>query len=121
MARAQPRAWTPEEDEQLTAAYREGLVLREIAAALGLGVHHVFTRIEVLRRQGADLPPRRQRWTHEQRSLLAELRASGYSLRELELEFERTRGTITRQLCTVRKLGYDLGDDKGAADRTGRY
>jgi transposase len=121
MPRTQPREWAPSEDEQLQAAYREGVVLREIAATLGLDIHHVFTRVVILRREGADLPPRRPRWSTEQRRLLAKMRAAGSSLRELEMEFERTRGTITSQLRTLRRLGYDLGDDQGAAARTGRH
>lgn len=97
--------------------YRSGVVFREIAGKLDRDLSQTWVRIDVLRRDGAELPPRRPRWTNAQRDLLAQCRRNGYSLRELEIEFERTRGTITSQLRTLRRLGYDLDPSASARRR----
>lgn len=105
---AEPRPWSGGEDEQLIAAYRRGVTLQATADQLDRPLHQIDTRIRLLRRAGHDLPLRRPRWTAEQRKLLAERRRAGASLRELELEFGKTRGTINRQIASLRAKGHDV-------------
>lgn len=105
------RQWTARQDEQLIAAYRAGETLQAIAEGLGCEAFHVWDRVGALRRQGHELPVRKPRRTPERRELLARRRREGYTLRQLEVEFERTRGSITSQLRTLARLGYDLGPD----------
>lgn len=104
--------WSEDLDAQLRELYEESLPVREIAERLALADRLVWTRVQRLRLDGADLPPRRPRWTDTERERLAERRRQGRSLRELEIEFERTRGTITSQLRTLRRLGYDVDSDE---------
>jgi DNA-binding MarR family transcriptional regulator len=46
----------------------------------------------------------------KRRNLLAQRYRDGVTLRDLEREFERTRGTITAQLRALRRAGHDLAD-----------
>lgn len=108
MSSSQTRSWSLADDARLEELYRDDRTLREIADELGVAIHQVWSRISALRARGVELPPRRPRWTAERRELLARCRREGYSLREPEMEFERTRGTITSQLRTLRRLGYDV-------------
>lgn len=103
--------WSPEQDERLVTGYTAGHPLRELASQTQRPAHQVNTRVGSLRRSGADLPPRKPRWTDEDRGRLARLYREGTSLRQLEHEFGKTRGTITSQLRTLRRLGYDLNRD----------
>ena len=100
--------WSDELDERLISGYRAGLTLLEIAGDLSRPPGAVASRVEVLRGRGVSLAPRKPRWTEEHRQALARRRfVEGASLRQLEREFERTRGTITSQLRRLRALGYD--------------
>lgn len=103
--------WSPEQDARLASNYTAGFPLRELALNAQRPVHQVDTRVGSLRRDGADLPPRKPRWTEEDRVRLARLYREGTSLKQLEHEFGKTRGTITSQRRTLRRLGYDLQRD----------
>lgn len=103
-------SWTPERDAQLVDAWVKGETLETIGARLGCPGWEAWERVQRLRASGEPLPQRRPRWTHERRKALARARRDGRSLRELEAEFEITRGTLTSQLRTLRRLGYDLGE-----------
>ncbi len=107
-------SWTETADVTLTEAYATELPVREISRTVQRPPHQVHTRVAALRREGADLPPRKPRWTDAERERLAKLRRQGASLRELEREFGKTRGTITSQLRTLRRLGYDLTGETDA-------
>lgn len=102
--------WTPEKEAQLTQAWERGDTLATIAVALGCPAWDAWQRVQRLRACGAPLQTRRPRWTDERRKALADARRAGRSLRELEAEFEITRGTLTSQLRTLRRLGYDIGE-----------
>lgn len=106
----QPTAWTEQEDAQLTAGYEQGSTYAELAEQLDRPPSAIATRIENLRRRGKPLAPRRPRWTDERRRKLAKRRRDGATLRQLEHEFSITRGTLTSQLRTLRRLGHDLGE-----------
>lgn len=96
------------DDAQLVALYMSGCTFMEISEQLGCSLARAHDRIAQLRAGGMDLPPRKPRWTKERRSDLARMRRQGVSLNDLEIEFERSRGTITSQLRTLRRLGYDV-------------
>ena len=109
------RVWTPAADQVLIAAHQRGATLQAIADEVGDGctLSHAKSRVAALQRAGV-LEARKPRWTASKRDRLAQLKRDGHSLRELEQEFAVTRGTITRQLATLRRLGYDLSlSDKG--------
>ncbi len=100
--------WTPSLDIRLAAAYRGEYTLDVIAQDLGFTVAQVMRRLDTLRVRGEDISQRKPRWTDARREHLARRYREGISLNQLEVEFERTRGTITYQLRTLRRLGYDL-------------
>ena len=100
--------WDPSNDEQFQASYRAGATLEELRTQFGVSRHVIEQRIRTLREDGADLPERKPRWTEEQRKRLAKRYRQGASLSQLEREFGRTRGTITSQLRTLRRLGYGI-------------
>ncbi|MFN7134794.1 MAG: hypothetical protein ACK4N5_22130 [Myxococcales bacterium] len=100
--------WSSERDRRLVELYGDGRTLLQIADELATTGGAVASRVEVLRGRGEDLAPRKPRWTQERRQALARRRfVEGATLRQLEREFERTRGTITSQLRRLRTLGYD--------------
>jgi transposase-like protein len=102
-----PRRWTPEEDARLIAGDEKGATYAQLAQRLRRSPSAIAERAAILRRR--DDPPltaRRPRWTDERRRELARRRTEGASLRELEHEFGVTRGTLTAQLRTLRRLGY---------------
>lgn len=103
--------WTPSLDTRLATAYRGEDTLDVIAEDLGVTVAQVMRRLDTLRARGEDIPQRKPRWTDTRREHLARRYQEGISLNQLEVEFERTRGTITYQLRTLRRLGYDLSRD----------
>ncbi len=102
------RTWSPSLDTRLATAYRGEHTLDVIAEDLGVTVAQVMRRLDTLRVRGEDIPQRKPRWTDARREHLARRYREGISLNQLEVEFERTRGTITYQLRTLRRLGYDL-------------
>jgi transposase len=106
------------DDAQLIALYEAQYTFREIGEQLGCGLGAAHARIVELRESGMDLPARMPRWTDERRRQFARMRREGRSLNELEIEFERTRGTITSQLRTLRRLGYDVEPSQGAQRRS---
>lgn len=100
--------WSDVDDKRLVDGYQAGRTLLELAGELERTIAAVSSRVDVLRGRGVDLPPRMPRWTEERRQLLARRRfVEGATLKQLEREFERTRGTITSQLRRLRALGYD--------------
>lgn len=109
--------WTPQLDEQLVAGYETGAPVRELAEQVDRRHYQVNARVKTLRHSGVDLPPRKPRWTDEDRGRLAHLYREGTSLTQLEHEFGKTRGTITSQLRTLRRLGYDLRRDQEPTER----
>lgn len=100
--------WSPIEDAKLVSLFEAGDTHAEIASALDRSPGQVAGRLDVLRRQGASIGVRKPRWTGAQRERLAAMYRGGTTLRALEQEFGRSRGTITSQLRTLRSLGYDL-------------
>jgi biotin operon repressor len=111
------KQWTANDDAALIQAWHRGDTCAAIGEQLECFGWEAWHRVQRLRRAGAELPPRKPRWTPERRQALADARCAGRSLRELEADFEITRGTLTSQLRTLRRLGYDLGDRPEAADR----
>lgn len=103
--------WTPSLDTRLAAAYRGEATLDVVANDLGVTVAQAMRRLDTLRALGEEVPQRKPRWTDARREHLAGRYREGVSLNQLEVEFERTRGTITYQLRTLRRLGYDLSRD----------
>lgn len=97
--------WTARADRDLLQGYAAGRTVATLAAALGRTPHETNHRIAILSRRGVELPPRRPRWSEERRAALARRRHEGATLRELEREFEITRGTLTSQLRRLRREG----------------
>lgn len=99
--------WDERQDSRLIELYASGATFEVMADELGRAISGIHQRLERLRAAGADLPPRKPRWTERRRALLARRRAEGATLRQLEREFGITRGTLTYQLRVLRRLGLD--------------
>lgn len=98
-------AWTAEIDELVITGYCDGRTLEQLAADVDRTAGAVFDRLERLREGGADLPPRKPRWTAAERERLADRYREGATYRQLTIEFGRTHGTISRQLRQLRDAG----------------
>lgn len=101
-------AWTPDSDDRIRHGYLAGATLAELARTVGRSLHAVQTRINQLAATSPELAPRKPRWTDAERQRLARRYREGASLSQLEREFGKTRGTITSQLRTCRRLGMNL-------------
>lgn len=103
-----PPPWTPWEDAQLSAGYRDGMPVMQLAALIGRPLSGAMTRASGLGLRHKCWNPK---WSDDERLLAATLAEQGRSSREIAEEFER-RGLTSRTKVGVSTMLKVLGFER---------
>lgn len=97
--------WSADELKEIRAQYAAGATYQAIADTIGRTPSQIVDCVRSLQAHDPALASRKPRWSTIRRQRLAKRRNEGATLRQLEIEFRITRGTLTYQLRRARSLG----------------